>query len=124
MSVPWVDRRKTVRAKTEFLLHLHKGKKEKMGKTVDLSACRMCCETQDPLPLFDEMEIKFRIPIGLKGKQEKNEWVSCKGVVVRCESVPLRKKFRVAFYFTECDPTSRHKIETYVKRESWLTQAA
>lgn len=121
MKVPLVDRRKSIRVKGEFLLELNNGKKVQVGKTVDLSPCGMCCETQRSLPLFDEMEIRFQLPGGVKGEKL---WVRCKGVVVRCESGHGKGKYRVAFYFTECDPQSRQKITAYVKKGLLLAAAA
>lgn len=124
MKGPLVDRRKSIRVRGEFLLELRSGKKVHVGKTVDLSPCGMCCETEKSLPLFDEMEIRFQLPAAGKKSQEEREWISCKGVVVRCEAGQGRGKYRVAFYFTECEPSSRHKIAAYVKRELHLAEAA
>lgn len=113
MKIPLVDRRKSVRVKGEFTLQLNSGKKVHVGKAVDLSTCGMCCETQSALPMFDEMEIRFELP-SHAGK-EKKEWVRCKGVVVRCESSLGKGKHRVAFYFTDLDAASRHRIAAYIK---------
>lgn len=106
-----IDRRKSIRINGDFNLELSKGKNLKLGKTVDVNLRGMCCEVSGKVPVFEEVQIRFKIP--LKGK--KYESLSCKGVVVRLDSTSKKGVYRMAFYFTEWDPLSKEKMERFMK---------
>lgn len=114
-----IDRRKSIRIEGDFNLKLAKGKKLRIGKAVDLNLRGMCCEVKGKVPIFEEIQIRLKLPLN----QKEPQWVTCKGVVVRCEPAEKKGDYLMAFYFTDWDPLSRERMRRFIE-ETPLSEAA
>lgn len=114
-----IDRRKSIRIEGDFNLKLGKGKILRMGKTVDLNLRGMCCEVRGKVPVFEEVQIRLRLPL----IEKQPQWLTCKGVVVRCEPAEKKGDYLMAFYFTDWDPLSRERMRRFIQ-EYPLCEAA
>ncbi len=106
-----IDRRKSIRIEGDFNLKLASGKTLRMGKTIDLNLRGMCCEVRGKVPIFEEIQIRLKLPLS----EKESPWLTCKGVVVRCEPADKKGDYRMAFYFTDWDPLSRERLRRFIQ---------
>lgn len=104
-----VERRKSPRVKGDFTVEIAHQKSRIIADTINISASGISCQSASAIPLFREIGIRMKLP-GIA------EAIECSGVIVRCEKVPEKERYKLAIFFEELSQKDKGHLSSYVEK--------
>lgn len=114
------ERRRYPRIKKELPVKIKTDEYDFVTQTKNLSCIGAYCYVEKYIPPMTKLSIMLLLPTE-SNKEDSNEKVQCKGVVVRTEA-NLPKGFNIAIFFNDISQRNKDKISQYVNR--FLTKSS
>ena len=86
----------------------------------NLSLAGVACTTQVPFEEMAELAITLELP-DPEDTARAPELVHARGAVVRCQPArrgTARRRYELALYFTELEPESRTRLDSFIRRRT------
>ncbi len=109
-----VEKRKHKRVESRLPLKLKEGDFDFITETKNVSCSGAYCEVTRYLPPLTKIDVMLVFP---KGEGE-TEAVSCKGIVVRTDHMPLSNgtnHYCIAIYFSDINKSDMSKLNQFVE---------
>jgi hypothetical protein len=104
------ERRKAARIYKKFKIEVGKSENIQNLGSIDLSPRGVRFRTDKKVPLFRQLD--FKIDLSIHGR--KDDEMSCRATVIRCEKGQRAKGYHVTLFFHDLKKKDMKKLENFI----------